>query len=96
MTAKQAAEMWDRDPTVIRDFCRRGLIPGAVKGKKEWSVPASDSPPVSLPTRAKLSEDERREIARRAHAGADRSQLARTFGVGRQTIYRMIEEYPAG
>lgn len=57
VNAKRAAEMWDRDPTTIREFCRRGLIPGEIKGKKEWSVPAYDLPPVSLPTRGKLSEE---------------------------------------
>jgi hypothetical protein len=35
MTAKQAVERRGRDPASIRDFCRRGMIPGAVEGKKE-------------------------------------------------------------
>ena len=68
MNAEQAAKRWDRDLTIIREFCRRGMIPGAKKLKRDWSIPAYDSPPVALPRRDKLSEEERREVARQGHA----------------------------
>ena len=94
VSAKEAAELWDRDPTVIRRFCREGLIPGAYKGKKAWRVPAYDSPPVVLPRREKLTETEKREVAALGHAGANRSHLARTYGVGRRHVYRRMRTYP--
>ena len=94
VTAKRAAEMWGRNPTVVQSFCRRGMIPGAIKGKGGWLVPAYDSPPVSLPRRERLVDSERREIARLAHSGRNKAEIARAYGVGRQTVYRMMEEYP--
>lgn len=96
MSVPEAAERWGRDATVLRQFLRRGMIPGAERNGPlgTWRIPAYDSPPVMLPRRDKLAEDERREIARRGHAGANRSKLARAYGVQRLHVYRMMEKYP--
>ena len=94
MNAEQAAKRWDRDPTIIREFCRRGMIPGAEKLKRDWSIPAYDSPPVSLPRRDKLSEEDRREIARQGHGGANRTKLAQAYGVKRLHVYHLMKKYP--
>lgn len=94
MNAEQAAKRWDRDPTIIREFCRRGMIPGAEKLKRDWSIPAYDSPPVYLPRRDKLSEEERQEVARQGHAGANKSRLARAYNIKRLHVYHLMGKYP--
>jgi hypothetical protein len=94
LSVPEAARRWDRPPNSVQMFCRRGLIPGAFKNERGWwRIPEGDEPP-GLHRTAKLTEDERREIARLAHAGANRSKLARDYGVERQHVYHLMGKYP--
>ncbi len=94
LSVQEAARLWERRPDSIRDFCRRGLIPGAHKNESGWwRIPEGDEPP-GLHRRGKLTEEERREIARLAHEGADRSKLARAYGVKRIHVYHLMGRYP--
>ena len=96
MNTREAAERWGRDVTVLRRFLNRGMVPGAERNGKRgnWRIPDSDAPPVALPRRTKLAEEDRREIARLAHAGAKRSELARAYGIKRLHVYHLMEKYP--
>jgi hypothetical protein len=40
MTATEAARALDRDVSIVRDLCRRGLFPGAYKHGPVWFIPA--------------------------------------------------------
>ena len=94
MTLRQAARRWQRDPGTLRDFCRRGLIPGAYKnGSGYWRIPEGDEPP-GLHRGVKLTEEERREIARLAHGGANRTELAKAYGIERLHVYHLMGRYP--
>lgn len=95
MGTEEAARRWGRDPSMIRSLCRQGRIPGAFKDESgSGRLPAQDSPPVASPRREKHSEKERREIASLAHAGANRTRLAREYGVKRLQVYRWMRAYP--
>lgn len=90
LSVPEAARLWGRDPNNVRKFCRRGQIPGAFKNERGWwRIPEGDEPP-GLHRRGKLTEEERREIARLAHEGADRSKLARAYGVKRIHVYHLM------
>lgn len=96
MSTREAAERWGRDVTVLRQLLKRGMIPGAERNgpRGNWRIPAHGFPPVALPSREKLTEEERREIARLAHDGANRTRLARAYGVQRLHVYRLMKKYP--
>ena len=93
MSSHEAARAWGCYPTTVRRRCERGVIPGAYRDELgRWRIPFSESPP-EMPA-YKLTEGQKREIARRAHAGENRTHLAQEFGVERQHVYRMMREYP--
>ncbi len=94
-SARQAALAWGRDPGVVQDLCRRKEIPGAFKGKDgRYKIPRGPEPP-DLPRRDKLTEEEGREIARLAHAGANRTRLAQRHGIKRNHVHWLMRKYPA-
>ncbi len=95
-SATEAAKVWGRDVDVIRVLCRTGLLPGAFKDGRDWKIPFEAEATVRAHKREKLTKEDRREIARLAHAGANRSRLARAYGVERLHVYRMMEKYPPG
>ncbi len=73
--------------------CARGDIPGAHKDELgKWRIPFSESPP-KLPA-YKLTEGEKREIAKLAHAGENRTRLALRYNIERQHVYRLMRAYP--
>ena len=96
MSTRQAAERWGRNVEVLRRMLKRGMVPGAVRNgtRGNWCIPVSDAPPFALPRRTKLAEEDRREIARLAHAGANRTELARAYGIKRLHVYHLMEKYP--
>ena len=95
MRSHEAARTWGWYKTTVTRRCARGDIPGAYKDELgKWRIPFSESPP-ELPA-YKLTESEKREVARRAHAGENRTHLAQEFGIRRQHIYRMKAMYPKG
>ncbi len=79
-SARQAELAWGRDPGVVQDLCRRKEVPGAFKGEDgRYKIPKGPEPP-GPPRRDKLTEEEGREIARLAHAGARRGEQDPTGG----------------
>jgi hypothetical protein len=93
-SARQAALAWGRSPKVIADLCQRGLVPGAFKGEDGcYRIPKGPEPP-GLPRGVKLTEGQRREIARLAHAGVKRTRLAKQFGVQPLHVYHLMKMYP--
>jgi hypothetical protein len=59
-----------------------------------YKIPKGPEPP-GLPRHAKLTEKEGREIARLAHAGANRIRLAKRHGVKPNHVHRLMRKYPA-
>ena len=95
LSVPEAARLWGRSFTSVRDFCRFGMIPGAYKNERGWwRIPEAKEPP-GLPRLNKLTEEERREIARLAHKGANRSRLARDHGITREHVYHLMRTYPS-
>ncbi len=75
MSSHEAARAWGWHKTTVTCRCARGDVPGAHEDELgKWRVPFSESPP-ELPA-YKLTEGEKREVARRAHAGENRTRLA--------------------
>lgn len=94
LSVPEAARLWGLSLNVVRYSCQQGRIPGAFKNERGWwRIPEEKEPP-GLPRRSKLTEGERREIARLAHAGANRSKLARDYGVQREHVYHLMRTYP--
>jgi hypothetical protein len=94
-SARQAALAWGRDPGVVQDLCRRKEMPGAFKGEDgRYKIPKGPEPP-GLPKRDKLTEEEGREIARLAHAGANGTRLAERHGIKRNHVHWLMRKYPA-
>ena len=92
MSSHEAARAWGWHKTTVTRRYAKGIIPGAFKDELgKWRIPFFESPP-ELPA-YKLTEGQKREIARRAHAGENRTHLAEEFGVKRQHIYRMMRVY---
>ena len=80
---------------MVRDFCRRGLVPGAFKdATKRWKVPEMSEAPGLPPRRVDLGEERRRKIARLGHEGANRTELAKDYGISRVHVYHLMGKYP--
>ena len=93
-TSREAARAWGCHRTSVLRRCAKGHVPGAFKDDLgKWRIPVSEEPP-PLPVRGKLTEKERREVARLAHAGENRTWLARRFNIERHHVYRLMRAYP--
>ena len=93
MSSHQAARAWAWHRTTVTRHCNRGDIPGAHKdGLGKQRIPFSESEP-EVPA-YKLTEGEKREIARLAHGGENRTWLARRYNIERQHVYRLMRMYP--
>jgi hypothetical protein len=101
-TADEAAPRLKIGARMLKRRLARGEVPGARKvphrGKEVWILP-TDATLAPLPTgrppkRGRpLSEDERRTLAARAHAGENRSALAREYGIDRSHVYWLMSRY---
>jgi hypothetical protein len=98
-TADAAALRTGANARALKRRMARGEIDGARKipwaGGDVWVVP--EGAPIPAPEgrgRRTLTEDGRRELARRAHDGENRTRLAETFGVDRSYVYRLMRRYP--
>ncbi len=76
MSSHEAARAWGWYKTTVTCRCARGDVPGAHEDELgKWRVPFSESPP-ELPV-YKLTEGEKREVARRARRGKPHAPSAR-------------------
>ena len=95
-SVQAAAGRFGFNPEVLKRKCRAKEVAGAYKvpwrGGGLWVVPKKTRKPSDR--RRALNEKDAREIARRAHAGANKASLAREYGINRSTVYDLMERYP--
>lgn len=97
MSAREAAKSWGRDVTVLRQLLKKGLIPGAERNGPCRVALGAYRPTTPRPSCFRAGTSLRRKNGARsrlAHAGANRTKLARAYGVKRLHVYRMMEKYP--
>lgn len=49
LTTQEAADKWHTDRRLVSDWCKNGLIPGAIKdrnGNTAWSIPSETRRPI--------------------------------------------------